>query len=267
MIDTTGYSTLRFETLDDDTILRVTIDRADSALNAVNEALHHDLTRVFAALRGEHNLRAIVLTGSDGAFSAGGDYEWFPKLRTPQRLAALRVDAKSMIWDLLDIEVPIVAAIGGPAIGLGATIALLCDVIVVAAGVRIADPHVKVGLVAGDGGAIIWPLVLGPALAKEYLLTGKPLLAEDAARLGLVNHVVPAEVLQEIALQLARAIAANPPLAVRYTKAVVNKGIRERMETLFDYAAALELSTFLSEDHAEALNAIAEQRPPTYRGR
>lgn len=267
MIDTTGYHTLRFELLDDDTILRITIDRPDSPLNAVDGALHHDLTRVFAALRHERELRAVVLTGSAGAFSAGGDFAWFPTLRTPERLAELRVDAKSMIWDLLDVEVPIVAAIGGPAVGLGASIALLCDVIVAAAGVRIADPHVKVGLVAGDGGAVIWPLVLGPALAKEYLLTGAPVTAEDAARLGLVNRVVPADRLQDTALDLARAIAANPPLAVRYTKAAVNKGIRERMETLFDYAAALELSTFLSEDHAEALAAIDEGRPPKFHGR
>lgn len=266
MIDTAGYSTLHFDLLDDDTILRITIDRPDSAVNAVDEALHHDLTRVFGALRTERELCAIVLTGSGGAFSAGGDFDWFPTLRTPERLAALRVDAKTMIWDLLDIEVPIVAAIGGPAIGLGASIALLCDVIVAAEGVRIADPHVKVGLVAGDGGAVIWPLVLGPALAKEYLLTGKPLLAEDAARLGLVNHVVPVGELAATALDLARQIAANPPLAVRYTKAAVNKGIRERMETLFDYASALELSTFLSDDHAEAVAAAVERRPPHFTG-
>lgn len=267
MIDTAGYSTLHFELLDDDTILRIRIDRPDSALNAVDEALHHDLTRVFAALRTERGLRAVVLTGSGGAFSAGGDFDWFPTLRTTGRLDALRTDAKTMIWDLLDVEVPIVAALGGPAIGLGASIALLCDVIVAAEGVTIADPHVKVGLVAGDGGAVIWPLALGPALAKEYLLTGKPLLAEDAARLGLINHVVPADAVQSTALDLARAIAANPPLAVRYTKAAVNKGVRQRMETLFDYASALELSTFLSDDHAEALAAMAERRPPHFRGR
>ena len=267
MIDTSGYTTLRFELLDDDTILRVTIDRPDSALNAVDEALHHDLTRLFGALRPERALRAVVLTGSDGAFSAGGDFDWFPTLRSPERLAALRIDAKAMIWDLLDVEVPIVAAVGGPAIGLGASIALLCDVIVAADDVRIADPHVRVGLVAGDGGAVIWPLVLGPALAKEYLLTGRPLAATEAARLGLVNHVVPQAELQQRALELAREIAANPPLAVRYTKAAVNKGIRERMETLFDYASALELSTFLSDDHAEALAAIAERRPPDFKGR
>lgn len=267
MIDTTGYATLHFETLDDDTILRVTIDRTDSALNAVDAALHHDLTRLFGALRTEQDLRAVVLTGSGGAFSAGGDFDWFPTLRSPERLAALRVDARTMIWDLLDVEVPIVAALNGHAVGLGASIALLCDVIVAAEGTRIADPHVKVGLVAGDGGAVVWPLALGPALAKEYLLTGEPIAAEDALRFGLINRVVPAEDLQAVALERARAIAANPPLAVRWTKSAVNKGIRQRMETLFDYAAALELSTFRSHDHAEALDAIAERRPPRYEGR
>jgi len=267
MIDTTGYSTLRFETLDDDTILRVTIDRTDSALNAVDASLHHDLTRLFGALRTEHELRAVVLTGSGGAFSAGGDFDWFPTLRSPERLAALRVDARTMIWDLLNVEVPIVAALNGHAVGLGASIALLCDVIVAAEGTRIADPHVKVGLVAGDGGAVVWPLALGPALAKEHLLTGEPITAEDALRFGLINRVVPADELQSTALDLARAIAANPPLAVRWTKSAVNKGIRQRMETLFDYAAALELSTFRTHDHAEALDAMAERRPPRFEGR
>ena len=196
MIDTAGYSTLHFELLDDDTILRITIDRPDSAVNAVDEALHHDLTRVFGALRTERELRAVVLTGSGGAFSAGGDFDWFPTLRTPERLAALRVDAKTMIWDLLDIEVPIVAAIGGPAIGLGASIALLCDVIVAAEGVRIADPHVKVGLVAGDVEAPSGALREGVEEDVEVLDRGDPGGRHEAQRLrvGDRRDVVAPEV-------------------------------------------------------------------------
>ncbi|MFN8050092.1 MAG: enoyl-CoA hydratase-related protein [Acidimicrobiales bacterium] len=267
MIDTTGFTCLRFETLDEGALLRVVIDRPGSELNAVDEALHHDLTTLFARLRPERDLRAVVLTGTPGAFSAGGDFGWFPTLRTPERLAELRVDAKAMIWDLLDVEVPIVAAIGGPAIGLGASVALLCDVIVASNDAVIGDPHVKVGLVAGDGGAVIWPLVLGPARAKEYLLTGDTLTATDAAALGLINRVVDPADLQGEALAVARRIAANPPLAVRFTKAAVNKGVRERMETLYDYAAALELTTFLSHDHAEAIDAIVERRAPNFEGR
>jgi len=276
MIATDGFTTLRFEQLDEGAILRVVIDRPGSELNAVDEALHHDFATLFGRLRHERDLRAVILTGSraggasegtGGGFSAGGDFSWFPTLRDPARLAELRVSAKTMIWDLLDVEVPIIAALNGPAAGLGASIALLCDVIVAAEGVRIGDPHVKVGLVAGDGGAVIWPLAIGPALAKELLLTGDLITAERALQLGLINRVVGADELDATALDLARRIAANPPLAVRYTKSAVNKGIRERMETVFDYAAALELTTFLSADHIEALAAIAERRPPKFEGR
>lgn len=267
MIETSGFTTLRFEELDAETILRVTIDRPGSRLNAVDAALHHDLTVLFGRLRAERDLRAVILTGSDGAFSAGGDYDWFPELRTPERLAALRVDARSMIRDLVDCEVPIVAAVGGPAIGLGASIALLCDLVLASRDAVIGDPHVKVGLVAGDGGAVIWPIVVGPARAKEILLIGDSIDAATAADLGVVNRVVAPDDLADEALTVARRLAANPPLAVRATKAAVNAGVRARLDEVFDLAAALELTTFLSADHAEAVEALRERREPRFEGR
>jgi enoyl-CoA hydratase len=151
--------------------------------------------------------------------------------------------------------------------GLGASIALLCDVVVAAEGVRIGDPHVKVGLVAGDGGVVIWPLAAGPALAKEALLTGDPLTAERAAAIGLVNHVVaPADVMST-ARSIAERIAANPPLAVRFTKAAVNQQLKSAMTAGFEAAAALELTTFLSDDHAEAVAAAVAHRPPRFEGK
>jgi enoyl-CoA hydratase len=171
-----------------------------------------------------------------------------------------------MIWDLLDVEVPIVCALGGHAMGLGASIALLCDVVVAAEGVRIGDPHVKVGLVAGDGGVAIWPLAVGPALAKEALLTGDALPAERALAIGLINHVVPPEELMPVARAIAQRIAANPPLAVRYTKAAVNQQIKAALTSGFETAAALELATFLSDDHAEAVAATVEKRTPRFEG-
>src|SRR4029079_5916928 len=148
-----------------------------------------------------------VLTGRGKAFSAGGDFAWFPTLREPGRLEALRRDAKQLVWDLLDVEIPIVAALNGPAMGLGASIALLCDVIFMADTATLGDPHVKVGIVAGDGGAAIWPLAVGPARAKQYLLTGDPVPAAEAERIGLVNRVFPADRLHEEALAMARRLA------------------------------------------------------------
>jgi enoyl-CoA hydratase len=260
-----GYECIRVER--DGHLLLATLDHPASDLNAVDERLHHELTRLFGDLRREREARAIVLAASGRAFSAGGDFGWFPELRSVEALTELRDDARSMIWDLLEVEVPIVVALGGHAMGLGASLALLGDVIVAAEGVRIGDPHVRVGLVAGDGGAVVWPLAAGPAIAKEALLTGDGVTAERAAQLGLVNHVVPAEEVLPTARRIAGTIAANPPLAVRFTKAAVNQQIKASMLTSFETAAALELATFLSADHAEAVAAATERREPRYEGR
>lgn len=259
------FTTLQSEYIGD--VLRVTIAHPSSALNAVDEALHHDLTMLCSGLRRETKARAVVLTGRGRAFSAGGDFNWFPQLREPGRLEALRREAKQLIWDLLDIEIPIVAAVNGHAMGLGASIALLCDVIFMADTATIGDPHVKVGIVAGDGGVAIWPLALGPARAKQYLLTGDPLTAAEAERIGLINKVVPAADLQAEALAFAQRLAAGAPLAVRYTKLAVNKLVKDALNIAFDTSTALELLTFHSDDHREALAAIREKRPPKFQGR
>jgi enoyl-CoA hydratase len=260
-----AYETLRLERVGH--VLRVTIDNPASDLNVVDEALHRDLTALFAALRREDEARAVVLTGSKRAFSAGGDFNWFPTLAGPEALDHLRRDARQMINDLLDVEVPIVAAVNGPAVGLGASIALFCDVIFMAESATLADPHVRVGLVAGDGGAVAWPLAVGPAVAKRYLLTGDPVSAGDAVRLGLATHAVPDAELAAAALAFAQRLAAGPPLAIRYTKFAVNKLLRDAVNTAFDTSTALELATFVSADHREALAAIREKRAPNFEGR
>jgi enoyl-CoA hydratase len=248
-------------------VLKVTIAHPTSALNAVDEHLHADFTALFAWLRTVSDARAVLLTGKGRAFSAGGDFAWFPTLRETERQDRLRRDAKQMIWDLLDVELPIVAALNGHAMGLGASLALLCDVIFMADTATIGDPHVRVGLVAGDGGAVIWPLVLGPARAKQFLMTGDALSAADAERLGLVNFVCAPDKLEADALAFAQRLADGAPLAVRYTKASVNKLIKDALNVAFDYSTALELTTFKSDDHAEALAAISEKRKPRFKGR
>jgi len=259
------YTSLQLERIG--RVLRITIAHPTNALNAVDETLHHELTRLFSALRTENEARAVVLTGRGKCFSAGGDFNWFPQLREPGRLDALRRDAKQLIWDLLDVEVPIVAAINGPAVGLGASIALLCDTIFIADTASIADPHVRVGIVAGDGGAVIWPLALGPARAKQYLLTGDSIGAAEAERIGLVNRVVPAAELQNEALAFAQRLAEGAPMAIRYTKLAVNKLVKDALNVAFDTSTALEMLTFHSEDHQEALAAIREKRKPEFKGR
>ncbi len=264
-MQTSDFTTLRLERIG--AVLQVTISHPTSPLNAVDDALHGDLTKLFAGLRRENDARAVLLTGAGRAFSAGGDFQWFPELRQPGRMEALRRDAKQLIWDLLDIEIPIIAAINGPAMGLGASIALLCDVIFMADTAILGDPHVRVGIVAGDGGVAIWPLAIGPARAKEYLLTGDPVKAAEAERIGLINHVVPADQLQERAMAFAQKLAAGAPLAIRYTKLSVNKLIKDALNVAFDTSTALELVTFQSEDHQEALAALRDKRQPEFRGR
>jgi enoyl-CoA hydratase len=259
-----GYSSVKFDRIGD--VLRVTFANPRNGLNAIDEQMHSELARLFDDLRLEEDARAVVLTGSGRAFSAGGDLGWISDLK-PGDLDHLRREAKQLIWSLLDVELPIVAAINGPAIGLGATVALLCDVIYMAETASLADPHVRVGIVAGDGGVVAWPLAIGPARAKRYLLTGDALTAHEAHEVGLVNTVVADSALQQEALAFAQRLAAAAPLAVRYTKLAVNQLVKQAMVTAFDYSTALELVTFLSADHAEALRALRTKEPPRFEAR
>lgn len=251
----------------DGDVLVATIDRPGSELNAIDAGLHEELGELMRVLKRERDARAVLLTGSKRAFSAGGDFGWFPQLRSLDRLDPLRRDAKQMIWDLLDVELPIVAAVNGPAVGLGASVALLCDVVVMADTAVLADPHVAVGIVAGDGGAAIWPLLAGPTVAKRYLLTGDPLPAVDAVRLGLATESVADGELFDRAMAWARRLAAGAPLAVRGTKLAVNQQLKRALLDSFDLSTALEIPTFLSDDHREALTAIKEKRAPRFLGR
>lgn len=257
--------TIRLER--DGDVLTATIDHPTSDLNAVDEQLHHDLWELFRTLASEDSARAIVLTGSGRAFSAGGDMNWFPELRSPDRLHALRREGKQIVWNLLDVEVPIVCALNGSAVGLGASIALLCDVIVMADTASIIDPHVQVGLVAGDGGAAIWPLLVGPLAAKRHLMLGDPLGAEEALRLGVAAEVCAPEDVAAVAGRWAQRLAAQAPLAVQGTKIAVNAQIKQALLSSFDVSTALEIGTFHSADHTEAVAAFVEKRPPRFAGR
>lgn len=263
---TGNFEFIALERLDGD-VLKVTIDRPGSDLNAVHGRLHSELADLMNVLKREREARCIVLTGSGKAFSAGGDYGWFPTLQEDGGLEHLRQEAKNLIWDMLDIQVPIVAAVNGHAMGLGASIALLCDVVFVAQSALLGDPHVTVGVVAGDGGTVIWPLAIGPALAKQYLLTGDPITADEAHRIGLINFVTPDEECLGRAVEFAGRIAAKAPMAVQFTKLAVNKLLKDAANAAFDVATALEIITFDSADHVEALSALAEKRAPVYKGR
>ncbi len=247
-------------------VLVATITHPDHPMNVVDEAMHHQLYLLMAALKNERTARAVLLQSEGKAFCAGGDFDWFPKLRSVAALEGLRHEAKSIIYDLLDVRAPIICALNGHAMGLGATIALLCDSVVMATGAKLGDPHVNVGLVAGDGGAAIWPLVVGPTLAKRYLLTGDALSAQQCLAMGLVTDVCEPGQANELGLALAQRMAAQPPLAVQHTKAAINLHIKAAMVHSFEVAVQAELMTFLSADHVEAVNAAQDRRSGEYKG-
>lgn len=241
-------------------ILWIEIDRPGSDLNTVNGTLHGELTELFGHLRVESEAGAIVLTGSGRAFTAGGDFEWLRSMTEPTQLYELHKHAKQLIWDLVDIEIPIVAAVNGPAVGLGASIALLCDVVVMAEDAVLADPHVRVGIVAGDGGAAIWPLLVGPMRAKQFLMLGDSVSASEAHQLGLVSSVVSADQVTVKAREMALRLAGMPRHAVRYTKLSVNKLVKDALNTAFDTSTALEMLTFLDPARHEILDALVRRR-------
>ena len=255
---------------------RIRISRRDRTLvlalnngkvNAVDEQMHKELARVFLDAQDDDESDLVILTGAGRAFCAGGDTAWFRRqIEDPRSFRAIAPEAKRIITSLLDLEKPILCRLNGAAAGLGATIALMSDVIIAADSAVIGDPHVKVGLVAGDGGAVIWPQLIGFARAKELLLTGDLLPAAEAARMGLINHAVPAEQLDAKVDEVAGKILGNPRWAVRWTKTVANIPLRELAARLADPAIAYEVLTNLTEDRREAVDAFIERRTPRYGG-
>ncbi len=233
--------------------------------NAVNLALHDGLERIFRPLGTDPDVGAIVITGEGKGFCAGGDMlGFYPEdpgpfdlIRGPRRL----------VQEMIGCEAPVISAVNGVAAGLGATIALLADIIYIADDARIGDSHVKMGLVAGDGGVVIWPLLIGLHRAKELLMSGELVSGPVAAEMGLVNHCVPASELLPRAIAHARKLAEGPSVAIRWTKMALNQHLRHSMNLTMDAGLATELLSVETEDAREAARAFAEKRKPNFRGR
>ena len=257
--------TLTIETDGAVSVIRLT--RPD-LLNRFDTALHHELSVHLQELAVQADVRSVVLASTGKVFSAGGDFELMQ--RAHDDAAARRElvnDARRLISALLELPMPIVAAVHGAAIGLGATIVGTCDAVVACRSAQLSDPHVNVGLAAGDGGSLVWPLAVGALRARRHLLTGDPLDAETAFTLGMVTDLVdePADVLPA-ALELAHRIAALPPLAVRLTKRALNHGVCQRAGEILDLSLAYEQETMATDDHLEAIDAFRERRPGAYSG-
>ena len=260
-----GLSTIKTE-LDDQGVLLVTLDRPDRR-NAINDVMHLELTELYTRIAADTAAEVVVITGAGKGFCAGGDFKQMAENNDAgydDGFSQLFVDAVAMARSILAIRQPMIAAINGDAIGLGATLGLFCDITYISETARIGDPHVHVGLVAADGGVVLWPMLVGANRAKEYLFTGDLLTGTEAERVGLVNHAVPAEQVLEAALATAHRLAKGAALAIRFNKRLVNKDLEDRVDRIYEMALAMEAVTFRSADHLEAVKAFGEKRPPVF---
>jgi enoyl-CoA hydratase len=253
---------LLFETRGHVAIL--TINRAESR----NPLGHEGDGDVFAAaaqrINADRNIRVAILTGAGKAFSAGGDIEMLDEMAgNPAVISRTLREASDIVYNMANLEKPIISAINGVAVGAGLVVALLADISIISETARFTDGHTKLGVVAGDHAAIVWPLLCGMAKAKYYLLTSDFIDGREAERIGLVSLCVPAEQLLPRAFEVADKLALGAQQAIRWTKRSLNNWLR-MAGPIFDQSIALEMLTFMDEDVREGLQAIREKRPPRF---
>jgi enoyl-CoA hydratase/carnithine racemase len=214
-------------------------------LNAINDELHLGLTRLFPQLTADEGARAAVITGEGRAFSAGGDFDLLDRMAKDRVLRRETIaEGRELVLNMIRCRVPVVAAVNGPAVGLGCSVIALSDVVYMAESAYLSDPHVMVGLVAADGGPLTWPLHTSLLLAKEYAFTGDRISAQRAAEIGLANHVCPDGEVFDAALATAKKIAALPPQAVEATKRVLNLHVERAVLATIDFAMSCETESF-----------------------
>jgi len=239
----------------------VTLNQPDT-LNAFTDELHDALASTWQKLSGDWEARAVVLTGAGRAFSAGGNVPGFLEtLRNePLRRSGMR-EATRMVTEMLRFHLPVVSAVNGPAVGLGASVAVMADIVYMSENAFFSDPHVAMGLVAGDGGAVTWPAMMSILKAKEYLLTGDRITADEALRLGLANRVFSQDELMPKALEFAHRLAALPPQAVQDTKRAINIHLQTAAAQVLPFALMAEELSFSTDDVARmAEKFVAKER-------
>src|SRR5215813_12614333 len=247
-----------------DGIALLTINRPES-LNATNFRLHNELSRVWLDLAEDDEVRVAVITGAGRAFSAGGDFEVVEKsMGNLDVVSQTMKEARDIVHNMINCDKPIISAINGVAVGAGLAVALLADISIASENARFTDGHTRLGVAAGDHAAVIWPLLVGMAKAKYYLLTCDMLDAKEAERIGLVSMMVPPEQLMPKAMEVAQKLANGPQMALRWTKQSLNQWLRAAAQTSFDYSLALEMLGFFGADVKEGLTSLQEKRPSRF---
>jgi enoyl-CoA hydratase len=256
------YQHLSF-TREPDGVLLITIDRP-AVLNATNARLHWELTQVWRTVDEDAATRVAIVTGAGKAFSAGGDLAMVDEIaRDPSRAAHMMREAGDLVYNLIHMEKPVISAINGVAVGAGLVVALLADVSIASEAARFTDGHTRLGVVAGDHAAIVWPLLCGMAKAKYYLLTCDFLDGREAERIGLVSLCVPPDKLMDTARDVGRKLGTGAQPAIRWTKRALNNWLRQA-GPIFDQSLALEMLSFSLPDVREGAQAIREKRPPRF---
>jgi enoyl-CoA hydratase len=263
-IDYARYDQIRVEL--DETILRVTLNKPEKR-NIIDDDTNRQLADVLQDATFDSRVKVVVLTGEGKVFSAGGDIVKMQRKIDDTALFYRGIaNSRRLVFAALDCPKPIVARVNGDAVGLGATLALLCDFVVATDDAKILDPHVNVGLVAGDGGALIWPQLIGYARAKRYLLLGEPILGKEAAEIGLITASGTLEEVDEMVERFARKLARSATQSVAGTKMTMNVPLRQAAQALLDVGMAYEGLSNITKDHQEAVTAFMEKRRPNFTG-
>lgn len=256
------YQHLKFERRPNGVVL-ITINRPE-VLNAANDRLHWELGKVWLTIDADPEARVAVVTGAGRAFSAGGDLEMVENnTRDPKRFARVLREASDIVYNMINLDKPIVSAINGVAVGAGLAVALLADISIIAENARLTDGHARLGVVAGDHAAIVWPLLCGMAKSKYYLLLAEFVDGREAERIGLVSLCVPPDQLLPKAFEVADRLATGAQQAIRWTKRSLNNWLRQA-GPIFDQSIALEMLNFAEEDVREGLQALREKRPARF---
>jgi enoyl-CoA hydratase/carnithine racemase len=263
-VDYTRYKLLRVDRRN--RIATVTISRP-AVKNALNHDLHEEFGTIFTDLDMDDDCDVIVLTGEDGAFSAGGDISWIREQwnNLPMNTAANRT-GRRIQQSMLDLEKPVIAKVRGPAIGLGCSLSVFCDFVYATPDAVFADPHVRVGLVAGDGGAVMWPQLVGYARARRYLLTGDSLTGAQAAEIGLITEAVPDDELDKVVAEMAERLASGATYAIRFTKAAINAGLKVTANAVVGAAGHSENLCQFTNDNRIALDSFMSKEKPEFTG-